>query len=408
MALIAGGHTFGKTHGAAPAEHVGPEPEGAPIHQQGFGWESDYQTGFGPDTVTSGLEVTWTKTPTKWSNLYFEYLFKYEWEQTKSPSGANQWTAKTDDEIIPHAFDKDKKLKPTMLTTDLALREDPEYAKISRRFLENPDQMADAFGRAWFKLLHRDMGPRARWLGPEVPKEKLLWEDPIPQADPEELISTDNANRIKQQCMITGVDPGKFIKVAWAAASTFRGGDKRGGANGCRIRLEPAKDWEVNCPDELAEVLEALEMVKDDFNEQSGGAQVSLADTIVLAAAAAIEQATGVRGFEVPFVPGRMDASQEDTDVASYKYLEPRADGFRNYGKSSKTVRTEQFLVDRAQLLTLTAPEMAVLVGGLRVFGCNWDGSKHGVLTERVGALTNDFFVNLLDMRTVWKEVQGS
>lgn len=397
LALIAGGHSFGKTHGAASADHVGKEPQAADIEQQGFGWKNDYASGKGPDTITSGLEVIWTKTPTKWSNNYLEYLFKYDWELTKSPAGANQWVAKNAEAIIPDAYDPNKKHLPTMLTTDLALRFDPAYEKIARRFLENPDQLADAFTRAWFKLLHRDMGPRARWLGPEVPAEELIWEDPIPAVD-HQLIDDKDIAALKKEILATGVDPTKFVSTAWASASTFRGSDKRGGANGARIRLAPQKDWKVNNPAQLSEVLSTLESVQKKFN--SSGKKVSLADLIVLAGTAAVEKAAGI---PVAFTPGRADASQEQTDAASFEHLEPVTDGFRNYGKSTSRVRTEQFLVDRAHLLTLSAPEMAVLVGGLRVLNTNYDGSANGVLTKTPGKLTNDFFVNLLDMNTAWK-----
>jgi len=394
VALIAGGHSFGKTHGAGPSDNVGKEPEAASIEEQGFGWNNGYKSGKGPDTITSGLEVTWTKTPTRWSNNYLEYLFKYEWELTKSPAGANQWVAKTDDEIIPDAYDANKKHKPTMLTSDLALRFDPAYEKISRRFLENPHQLADAFTRAWFKLLHRDLGPRSRWLGPEIPQEELLWEDPIPAVN-HPLIDDKDIAALKKEILATGVEPTKFITTAWASASTFRGGDKRGGANGARIRLAPQKDWKVNNPAQLAKVLSTLESVQKKF-----GKKVSLADLIVLAGTAAVEKAAGI---SVPFAPGRADASEAQTDVESFTYLEPIADGFRNYGKSTSRVRTEQFLVDKAHLLTLSAPELTVLVGGLRALNANYDGSSHGVLTKTPGKLTNDFFVNLLDINTAWK-----
>ncbi|KAK3343687.1 bifunctional catalase/peroxidase [Lasiosphaeria hispida] len=404
VALIAGGHTFGKTHGAAPGDNVDKEPEAAPIELQGFGWSNKHGSGKGPDTITSGLEVIWTKTPTKWSNDFFEYLFKYEWELTKSPAGANQWVAKNAEPFIPDAFDPSKKHLPTMLTSDLALRSDPEYEKISRRFKDNPDAFADAFGRAWFKLLHRDLGPRSRWLGPEIPSEKLLWEDPLPAAN-HPLVDDSDVTALKKAILATGVAPSKLISTAWASASTFRGGDKRGGANGARIRLAPQKDWPVNNPTQLAEVLSALEGVQQHFNgSASGGKKVSLADLIVLGGVAALEQASGV---SVPFTPGRTDASQEDTDVESFGYLEPYADGFRSYGKGTGRVRTEQYLVDRAHLLTLTAPELTALVGGLRVLGANYDGSSHGVLTSQPGKLTNDFFVNLLDPSTAWKSVEG-
>lgn len=394
VALIAGGHSFGKTHGAAPSDNVGTEPAAATLEEQGFGWSNKHGSGKGPDTITSGLEVIWTKTPTKWSNNYLEYLFKFEWELTKSPAGANQWVAKDADAIIPDAYDSGKKHRPTMLTTDLALRFDPEYEKISRHFLENPDKLHDAFSRAWFKLLHRDMGPRARWLGPEIPSEELIWEDPIPAVN-YPLIDDKDVAALKKEILATGVSPTKFITTAWASASTFRGSDKRGGANGARIRLAPQKDWKVNNPAQLSEVLSALEKVQKGF-----GKKVSLADLIVLAGCAAVEKAAGV---SVPFTPGRADASQEQTDVESFSHLEPLADGFRNYGKSDRRVRTEQKLVDKAQLLNLSAPEMTVLVGGLRALNANYDGSSNGVFTKRPGQLTNDFFVNLLDMGTTWK-----
>lgn len=398
VALIAGGHSFGKTHGAAPASHIGKEPEAAGIERQGLGWDNSFNSGKGPDTITSGIEVIWTKTPTKWSNSYLEYLFKFDWELTKSPAGANQWVAKNADAFIPDAYDANKTHKPRMLTTDLALRFDPAYEKISRRYLENPDQLADAFARAWFKLLHRDMGPRSRWLGPEVPNEFVLFEDPIPAAN-QPLIDNEDIAALKKEILSSGVEGNKFISTAWASASTFRGSDKRGGANGARIRLAPQKDWEVNNPAQLRQVLSVLENIQTRFNSSSGR-KVSLADLIVLAGCAALEQAAGV---PVPFTPGRMDASEEQTDVESFEYLKPVAEGFRNYGKSTSRVRTEQFLVDKAQLLTLSAPELTVLVGGLRALNVNYDGSAHGVFTNRPGLLTNDFFVNLLDMNTVWK-----
>lgn len=400
VALIAGGHTFGKTHGAGPTDKVGNEPEAAGLEQQGLGWKNGHGSGVGPDTITSGLEVIWTKTPTKWGTGYLDYLFKYEWELTKSPAGANQWVAKDAEEFIPDAHDPNKKHKPRMLTTDLALRYDPEYEKICRRFLEHEDQFADAFARAWFKLLHRDMGPRARWLGPELPNEELLWEDPIPKVDYQVIDDKDIAG-LKKEILESGVEPTKFITTAWASASTFRGSDKRGGANGARIRLAPQKDWKVNNPAQLSEVLSKLEGVQKKFNEpQSGGKKVSLADLIVLAGCAAVEKAAGV---SVPFTPGRNDATKEQTDEQSFTHLEPHADGFRNYGKSTSRVRTEQFLVDKAHLLTLTAPELTVLVGGLRTLNANYDGSSHGVLTKHPGQLSTDFFVNLLDMSTAWK-----
>jgi len=405
VALIAGGHTFGKTHGAAPASNVGAEPESAGLHQQGLGWANKHQSGKGPDTITSGIEVTWTKTPTKWSNQFLEYLFKYDWELEKSPAGANQWVAKNADDIIPDAYDPSKKHKPRMLTSDMSLRFDPIYEKIARHFLANPDQLADAFSRAWFKLLHRDMGPRVRWLGPEVPKQVLLWEDPVPPLN-HPLINHEDAAELKRDILASGIEPTKLIATAWASASTFRGGDKRGGANGARIRLEPQSKWEVNNPRQLREVLDVLEDVQRRYNNsQTGNKRVSLADLIVLAGCAALEKAAGV---PVPFTPGRTDATEEQTDVESFSYLEPYADGFRNYGKSSKRVRSEQFLVDRAQLLTLSAPEMTILVGGLRALHANWDRSNLGVLTHRPGQLTNDFFVNLLDMNTDWKPTDES
>jgi catalase-peroxidase len=397
VALIVGGHSFGKTHGAGPSDNVGKEPEAAELEQQGFGWANKYKSGKGPDTITSGLEVIWTKTPTKWSNNYLEYLFKYEWELTKSPAGANQWEAKNAEAFIPDAYDSSKKHKPRMLTSDLALREDPAYEKISRRFLENPKQLEDAFGRAWFKLLHRDLGPRARWLGPEIPKEELLWEDPIPSSTSPAIDEKDVAT-LKKEILAAGVEPTALLYTAWSSASTFRGSDKRGGANGARIRLAPQKDWEVNNPKQLSKVLSALEGVQKKFN--GGGKKVSLADLIVLGGNAALEKASGV---SVPFTPGRVDASQEQTDVESFSHLEPAADGFRNYGKSTPRARAEQLLVDRAHLLTLTAPELTVLIGGLRALNVNYNGSSDGVLTKTPGKLTNDFFVNLLDMNTAWK-----
>ncbi|KAL2158092.1 hypothetical protein VTH06DRAFT_4660 [Thermothelomyces fergusii] len=404
VALIAGGHTFGKTHGAGDSANVGPEPEGAPLEQQGLGWRNKHGSGKGPDTITSGLEVIWTKEPTKWNHNFFEYLFKFEWELTKSPAGANQWVAKDADAFIPDPYDPNKKHKPRMLTTDLALRFDPVYEKISRRYLENPDQFADAFARAWFKLLHRDMGPRSRWLGPEIPAEVLPWEDTIPPVN-HPLVDEKDVAALKRDILATGVAPHKLISTAWASASTFRGSDKRGGANGARIRLKPQKDWEVNNPPQLAEVLKALEGVQAAFNGSAqGGKKVSLADLIVLGGVAALEQAAGV---PVPFSPGRTDASQEQTDVESFEHLKPLADGFRNYGRGTSRVTTEQLLVDRAQLLTLTPPELTALVGGLRVLGANYDGSSHGVFTTRPGKLTNDFFVNLLDMGVEWKSVDG-
>jgi catalase-peroxidase len=407
VALIAGGHAFGKTHGAGDAKHVGPEPEAAPIEEQGLGWKSSLGTGKGGDTITSGLEVTWTNTPTKWSNNFFRILFSFEWELTKSPAGAHQWVAKEAAATIPHAHDPSKKLVPTMLTTDLALRFDPVYEKISRRFYENPDQLADAFARAWFKLTHRDMGPRSRYLGPEVPAEELIWQDPIPAVN-HELIDAQDIASLKGKVLASGLTVSQLVSTAWASASTFRGSDKRGGANGARIRLTPQKDWEVNEPAKLAQVLKTLEGIQAEFNASAtGGKKVSLADLIVLAGCAGIEQAAKNAGQNVtiPFTPGRMDASQEQTDVESFAVLEPVADGFRNYLKTKFSVPAEELLVDRAQLLTLTAPEMTVLVGGMRVLNTNFGQTQHGVFTKRPEALTNDFFVNLLDMGTTWKAV---
>ncbi|KVD00098.1 catalase/peroxidase HPI [Burkholderia ubonensis] len=409
VALIAGGHTFGKTHGAGPASNVGAEPEAAAIEEQGLGWKSSYGTGKGKDAITSGLEVTWTTTPTQWSHNFFENLFGYEWELTKSPAGAHQWVAKGADAVIPDAFDPSKKHLPTMLTTDLSLRFDPAYEKIARRFYENPDQFADAFARAWFKLTHRDMGPRARYLGPEVPAEALLWQDPVPAVD-HELIDDADAAALKAKILASGLSVSQLVSTAWASASTFRGSDKRGGANGARIRLAPQKDWEANQPAQLAKVLATLEGIRSAFNDaQTGGKQVSLADLIVLAGAAGVEQAAKNAGqtVTVPFAPGRTDASQEQTDVDAMAVLEPHADGFRNYVKGKYRVPAEALLVDKAQLLTLSAPEMTVLLGGLRVLGANVGQSAHGVFTDRPGALTNDFFVNLLDMGTEWKPVSA-
>jgi len=407
VALIAGGHTFGKTHGAGPASHVGAEPEAAGLEEQGLGWKSSFGTGKGGDTITSGLEVTWSQTPTKWSNYFFENLFNYEWELTKSPAGAHQWVAKGADATVPDAHDPSKKHRPTMLTTDLSLRFDPAYEKISRRFMANPDQLADAFARAWFKLTHRDMGPRARYLGPEVPAEELIWQDPIPAVN-HKLIDAQDIASLKGKILASGLSVSELVSTAWASASTFRGSDKRGGGNGARIRLAPQKDWEVNQPAQLAKVLKTLEGVRNAFNSaQSGGKKVSLADLIVLAGCAGVEQAAKNAGHKVtvPFTPGRMDASPEQTDVASFAVLEPIADGFRNYLKGRYTVSAEALLVDKAQLLTLTAPEMTVLIGGLRVLKTNFGGTQHGVFTKRPEALTNDFFVNLLDMGTDWKPV---
>ncbi len=407
VALIAGGHTFGKTHGAGPASHVGPEPEAADIELQGLGWQSSFGSGKAADAITSGLEVTWTTTPAQWSNNYFENLFNYEWELTKSPAGANQWVAKNAEAIIPHAFDAEKKQLPTMLTTDLSLRFDPEYEKISRRFLENPDQFADAFARAWFKLTHRDMGPIARYLGQEVPSEVLVWQDPIPAVD-HVLIDDNDIASLKQTLLNSGLSIAELVSTAWASASTFRGSDKRGGANGARIRLAPQKDWAVNNPAQLAKVLAALEKVQAEFNAaQTNGKKVSLADIIVLGGCAAVEKAAHNAGYSitVPFTPGRMDAWQDQTDVDSFAVLEPIADGFRNYLKQKYTVSTEELLVDKAQLLTLTAPEMTVLIGGMRVLNTNYDQSAHGAFTQKKETLSTDFFVNLLDMNTTWKAV---
>ncbi len=404
VALIAGGHTFGKTHGAGDAALVGPEPEAAPIEAMGFGWKSAFKSGKGPDQIGSGLEVTWTETPTKWSNNFFHNLFEYEYELTKSPAGAQQWVAKTDKATIPDAYEAGRKRRPTMLTTDLSLRFDPAYEKISRRFYADPAAFADAFARAWFKLTHRDMGPKVRYLGPEVPAEDLIWQDPIPACD-HKLIDAADIKALKAKILGAGLTTAELIRTAWASASTFRGSDKRGGANGARIRLAPQKDWAANEPAELARVLAKLEAIQAAFNaEAKGGKKVSLADLIVLAGAAAVEAGAKAAGHavEVPFTPGRMDASQAQTDVESFAVLEPKADGFRNYLKAPLRVATEELLIDRAQLLTLSAPEMTVLVGGLRVLGGNVGGSAHGVFTKRPGALTTDFFVNLLDMATEW------
>jgi catalase-peroxidase len=405
VALIAGGHTFGKTHGAGPATNVGPEPELAPIEEQGFGWKSSYKSGKGKDAITSGLEVTWTTTPTKWSNGFFTLLFNNEWELTKSPAGAHQWTAKNGKEIIPDAFDKNKTHVATMLTTDLSLRFDPAYEKISRRFYENPDQFADAFARAWFKLTHRDMGPKALYQGPEVPKEDLIWQDPIPAVN-HTLIDAKDINILKSQLSNSGLTISEMVETAWASASTFRGSDKRGGANGARILLEPQKNWEVNNPKQLAKVVAVLEKIQKDFNAKAtGGKKVSMADLIVLAGCTGVENAAKNAGYKVsvPFTPGRMDATQALTDVASMAVLEPMADGFRNYTKTQYTVPTEELLIDKAQLLTLSAPEMTVLVGGMRVLNTNYDDSKKGVFTNQPEKLTNDFIVNLLSMDAAWK-----
>ncbi len=406
VALIAGGHSFGKTHGAGPASHVGVEPEGGAIEAQGFGWLSSFRSGKGVDAVTSGLEVTWTTTPTKWSNNFFENLFGFEWELSKSPAGAHQWVAKGAAASIPDAFDAAAKRVPTMLTTDLSLRFDPAYEKISRRFLEHPAELADAFARAWFKLTHRDMGPRVRYLGPEVPAEELIWQDPLPPVT-HELVDANDIEALKAKLLASGLSVSELVSTAWASASTFRGSDRRGGANGARIRLEPQKNWQVNQPEQLVKVLGTLQGIQSAFNAQSGKKQVSLADLIVLAGSTGVEQAVKNAGFAVtvPFTPGRTDASQEQTDVASFGAMEHLTDGFRNFVKARAGVPTEALLVDKAQLLTLTAPEMTALIGGMRVLDTNVGGSKHGVFTERPGSLTNDFFVNLLDMSTAWTPV---
>ncbi len=405
VALIAGGHTFGKTHGAAPESHKRPEPEGAPIEAQGFGWESDFGTGKGGDTISSGLEVTWTTTPTKWSNNFFWNLFGYEWELTKSPAGAHQWKPKhgAGAGTVPHAHDPSKRIAPSMLTTDLSLRFDPVYEKISRRFMENPDQFADAFARAWFKLTHRDMGPRPRYLGPEVPAEELIWQDPIPAVN-HPLVNEQDIAALKAKILASGLTIPQLVTTAWASASTFRGSDKRGGANGARIRLAPQKDWEANQPAELAKVLQKLEVIQKDFN--AGGKKVSLADLIVLGGCAAVEAAAKKAGHDVkvPFSPGRMDASQEQTDIEAFAPLEPIADGFRNYARKGLEGSAAELLVDKAQLMRLTAPEMTVLIGGLRALNANVGQSKHGVFTKRPETLSNDFFVNLLDMGTKWQK----
>ena len=409
VALIAGGHTFGKTHGAGPESNVGPDPEAAPMEQQGLGWKSSYGTGVGRDAITSGIEVTWTPTPIRWDNSFFETLFGFEWELTQSPAGAHQWQPKDGAaaDAVPDPEDPSRRRPPTMLTTDLSLRFDPIYEPISRRFLENPDELADAFARAWFKLTHRDMGPVVRYLGPEVPSETLIWQDPVPPAT-HELIDAGDIATLKDQVLASGLSVSQLVSAAWAAASSFRGSDKRGGANGARIRLEPQSGWEVNNPDQLAIVLRTLEGIQQSFNAaQAGGKQVSLADLIVLAGGAAVEKAARDAGVdvEVPFRPGRTDASQEQTDVESFAALEPKADGFRNYLGKVNRLPAEYLLIDRANLLTLSAPEMTVLVGGLRVLGANYDGSKLGVFTATPGSLTNDFFVNLLDMGTTWQPV---
>ncbi len=404
VALIAGGHTLGKTHGAGPASHVGAEPEAASIEAQGLGWESTYKSGKGADAITSGLEVIWTSTPSKWSHLFFFNLFENEWELTKSPAGAHQWVANNPKMMVPDAFDSDKMHKPTMLTTDLSLRFDPAYEKISRRFFDNPDEFDDAFARAWFKLTHRDMGPSSTYLGPEVPTEDLIWQDPIPALN-HDLVDNRDIKNLKSSILNSGLSISELLATAWASASTYRGSDRRGGANGARIRLAPQKDWEVNNPKQLKKVLATLEKIQADFNKKSGSKKISLADLIVLAGNTAVEKAAKNAGYStiVSFTPGRMDASQEQTDVASFELLEPMADGFRNYLKTRYTVSTEELLLDKAQLLTLTAPEMTVLLGGMRVLNVNYDASNHGIFTNQKEVLSNDFFVNLLDMNTVWK-----
>jgi catalase-peroxidase len=406
VALVAGGHTLGKTHGAGPASHVGAEPEKASIEEQGLGWTSTYKSGKGTDAITSGLEVTWTTTPAKWSHDYFNLLFANEWELTKSPAGANQWVAKDAEAVIPDAFDPNKKHKPTMLTTDLSLRYDPIYEKISRNFLDNPAAFEDAFARAWFKLTHRDMGPKALYLGPEVPKEELIWQDPIPAVN-HPLVDQKDIIALKSSILASGLSISELVGTAWASASTFRGSDKRGGANGARILLEPMRNWEVNNPKQLDKVIKALEKIQKEFNAKNGTKKISMADIIVLAGTAAVEKSIKNAGYtmEVPFTPGRMDASQAQTDVKSIAVLEPHADGFRNYSKAKYTISTEELLVDKAQLLTLTTPEMTVLIGGLRVLNANYDNSAHGVFTARKETLSNDFFVNLLDMNTTWKAI---
>ena len=409
VALIAGGHTFGKTHGAGPASNVGPEPEAAPIEMQGFGWNSTYKSGKGADAITSGLEVTWTPTPTQWGNGYFDMLFGYEWELTKSPAGANQWVAKNAPEILPHAFDSTKRLKPTMLTTDLSMRFDPSYGVISKRFHEHPEEFQLAFAKAWFKLTHRDMGPKVKYLGPEVPKEDLIWQDPIPAVN-HPLVTAADVTALKKLILVSGLTIGEMVSTAWASASTFGGSDSRGGANGARIMLEPQRHWEANNPAQLDKVITALTKVQADFHKTSGTRKISMADLIVLAGNTGVEQAIKNAGYTytVPFTAGRMDATQAQTDVNSFAFLEPMADGFRNYSKGNYTFSTEELLIDKAQLLELTAPEMTVLVGGLRVLDGNYNHSRHGVFTNNVGTLNNDFFVNLLDMSTSWKAIDDS
>ena len=409
VALIAGGHTFGKTHGAGPANNVGPEPEAAPIEMQGFGWNSTYKSGKGADAITSGLEVTWTPNPTQWGSGYFDMLYAYEWELTKSPAGAHQWVAKDAPEIVPHAFDSTKRLKPTMLTTDLSMRFDPAYNVISKRFHEHPEEFQLAFAKAWFKLTHRDMGPKVKYLGPEVPKEELIWQDPIPAVN-HPLVTAADVTALKKLILASGLTIGEMVSTAWSSASTFRGSDSRGGANGARIMLEPQRHWEANNPAQLDKVITALTKVQADFHKTSGTRKISMADLIVLAGNTGVEQAIKNAGFtySVPFTPGRMDATQAQTDVNSFAFLEPMADGFRNYSKGKYTFSTEELLVDKAQLLTLSAPEMTVLVGGLRVLDGNYNHSRHGVFTNNVGTLNNDFFVNLLDMSTSWKAIDDT
>lgn len=409
VALIAGGHTFGKTHGAGPASNVGPEPEAAPIEMQGFGWNSTYKSGKGADAITSGLEVTWTPNPTQWGTGYFDMLYAYEWELTKSPAGAHQWVAKDAPEIVPHAFDSTKRLKPTMLTTDLSMRFDPAYNVISKRFHEHPEEFQLAFAKAWFKLTHRDMGPKVKYLGPEVPKEELIWQDPIPAVN-HPLVTAADVTALKKLILASGLTIGEMVSTAWSSASTFRGSDSRGGANGARIMLEPQRHWEANNPAQLDKVIAALTKVQADFHKTSGTRKISMADLIVLAGNTGVEQAIKNAGYtySVPFTAGRMDATQAQTDVNSFAFLEPMADGFRNYSKGKYTFSTEELLVDKAQLLTLTAPEMTVLVGGLRVLDGNYNHSRHGVFTNNVGTLNNDFFVNLLDMSTSWKAIDDT
>ena len=409
VALIAGGHTLGKTHGAGPASHVGPEPEAAGIEEQGMGWTSNYKSGKGPDAITSGLEVIWTPTPTKWNHMYFRMLFDNEWELTKSPAGANQWVAKDVGEIFPDAFDSEKRHRPTMLTTDLSLRFDPIYEKISKNFYDNPEKFDDAFARAWFKLTHRDMGPNTTYLGPEAPKEDFIWQDPVPKLN-HQLISERDISMLKKKISVSGLSVSELVSTAWASASTFRGSDNRGGANGSRIRLSPQKDWKVNQPERLNKVLKVLEKIQSDFNSSNKNKAVSMADLIVLGGCVAVEDAASKSGtpVRVPFEPGRMDASQDQTDENSMGVLEPIADGFRNYLRESYIFTTEELLVDKAQLLTLTAPEMTVLLGGMRVLNTNYDNSQHGVFTDSPGVLTNDFFINLLDMNTEWKAKANS